>query len=157
MGRKSPQREIWPQFATRILGFDVLLLNVPTIDVDGETDPDVRWLRIQSTVFAALASKPSRLTGNEVRFIRRHMGLTLEAFGAVFGKSHVAARKWELSGDAPSRMDWSVEKDLRLRVQTHASGRARDFLHLYKALESVPPAHPHTFHIDCAADYAIAA
>ena len=42
--------------------------------------------------------------------------MTLQAFAARFGVSHVAVLKWEQRGNKPTGMTWSAEKDIRLFI-----------------------------------------
>lgn len=51
-------------------GFPVTLLNVPLIEVRGEWIPEVDQKELQERVVEALVFKPSRLRGNEIRYIR---------------------------------------------------------------------------------------
>jgi hypothetical protein len=130
-------------------GFPVRLLHAPTRRVVGEVVPVVQWNAVEAAVFGALAGKPGRLTGNEVRFIRQHLGLTLEAFGRLFGKTHPAVKKWEGAGDGPTQMEWPTEKDIRLRVQLHSSRSATAFRALYERLERLPEGEGGVIVVDC--------
>jgi len=138
----SKTRTIQREFLLEAFGFPVMLLNVPMVKVEGEWTPDVNYNEIEEALFAALPSKPNRLTGNDLRFIRQHCAMTLKAFGAEFGKSHAAVKKWEDFADLPTTMDWCTEKDIRLFVQFRVNARARDFRALYRQLRQVADAAP---------------
>lgn len=68
-------------------------------DVDG----------LHRAIGAALLSKP-RLTGPEVRFLRKDIGLSQRALGELLGVTEQAVAKWEKSGRTPK----PAERLLRL-------------------------------------------
>ncbi len=71
----------------------------------------------KSAAFVALATKPARPSGNEIRFIRRYFGMRLATFGRRFGNvAHSAVIKWERFGNTPTNMNWATEKDIRLAI-----------------------------------------
>jgi hypothetical protein len=63
--------------------------------------------------------------------------MTLKEFADRFGVKHPAVVKWERSGDAPTRMAWSTEKDIRLFVYQKL-GKAEELASLYESLAIVP-------------------
>ncbi len=131
------------------LGFPVEVIGVRKRTIRGEEVLDIPWNALAGRAFAALPSRPHRLTGSQVRFVRQHLGKTLEEFGKLFGKTHVAVLKWESSGDSATKMDWPTEKDIRLHAQAEACTRATDFRKLYKSLQSIPCEEPALLRIDC--------
>jgi transcriptional regulator with XRE-family HTH domain len=88
-------------------------------------------------VLLALARKPGRLTGNEIRFIRHQFEMSLAAFGARFDVTHPAVLKWERAGDKSAALKWPVEKDLRLFILDRLRVRASVFKELYESLREV--------------------
>ena len=132
--RKIKERVIYEGF-----GFPVVLVNVPMIKVRGSWTPEVDYNKLSRRLLEALAVKPARLTGSEVRFIRHMLSMTLEQFGKRFGVTHPAVMKWERAGNNPTAMTWAVEKDVRLEVLQRPGGtRKRDFLSAYRALAKMP-------------------
>ncbi len=97
-------------------GFPVILRHVPMIKVFGRWTPDINYKQLERQILLALMRKPSRLTGREIKFIRHYFKLTLEAFGERFDERHTAVLKWKKMKEAPSRMDWSTKKDIRLFI-----------------------------------------
>jgi transcriptional regulator with XRE-family HTH domain len=132
-----PKRKRAAQVIDRGFGFPVRLKNVPMVQIRGTWTPDVDFDALAHEVLRALCLKPARLTGNEVRFIRLHHGLTLARFGKQFGLSHPAVMKWERAGDAPAGMQWGTEKDLRLWLYLELEGKknARGFVEAYTSLD----------------------
>ena len=134
--RKSQEMFVYEGF-----GFPVALLNVPMVRVRGAWTPDVDFNALSRRLLKALARKTVRLTGQEVRFIRHSLSMTLEQFARRFGVTHPAVIKWERSGNRPTAMAWAVEKDIRLQALRSASALAPSaFLKAYQALEDRPAA-----------------
>jgi len=120
-----PKRETWARMLERKcqeffvyegFGFPVVLLNVPMVRVRGEWTLDVDYNDLSRRLLEALARKPARLSGNEVRFTRHSLSMTLEHFAARFGVTHPAVIKWERAGNRSTSMSWAVEKDIRLEI-----------------------------------------
>ncbi len=119
-------------------GFPVRLLNVPTVRIRGAWTPQVPYNRISKALLRALASKTGRLTGDQVRFIRQSLQMTLEQFGLRFDVSRIAVDKWEKSGDEATAMTWPTEKDLRIFLLTKDAAKPQEIAALYAELEDVP-------------------
>lgn len=99
------------------LGFPVQIYNAPLSKIRGKWVLDIDFEKYERTVLFALTSKPSRLSGNEIKFIRHYLEMDLKAFGKRFGDvSHPAVIKWERCGDEATNMSWAIEKDIRLAI-----------------------------------------
>lgn len=121
------------------LGPPVLLRNVPMVRVRGVWTPDVDYNQLSRRLLAALVDKRARLTGDEVRFIRHTLALTLEQFARRFGVTHPAVMKWERQGNRPTAMAWAVEKDIRLEALRSLSDvQPARFLEAYSTLAEKP-------------------
>lgn len=129
-------------------GYEVILHHVPMIKIGIEWVLNLNPSIIDRLLVEAIPRQSSRLTGNQVRFIRDYTDMTLKAFADRFGVSHAAVKKWENTGDGPTNMSWSTEKDIRLFVLTHAGADAIDFQACYEALIAEPTARPAAIHID---------
>ncbi len=117
-------------------GFDVVIRNVPMVKVRGAWTPKIDYTKLARDVVLALAHKPVRLTGAEIRFIRLYFEMTLEAFGKRFAVSHPAVMKWEGAGIRAPALKWPVEKDIRLFVLDQLQVKASDFKSAYEHLRA---------------------
>ncbi|MCP4679051.1 MAG: hypothetical protein GY854_26890 [Deltaproteobacteria bacterium] len=117
-------------------GFPVVLRNVPMVRVRGFRTPDIDYNELHKAVLRALAYKPTRLTGNQIKFIRQYFELTLVQFGEYFDVSHPAVLKWENAGDDVPSIKWSLERDLRLFIMDRLNVAPQMLGELYKGLRS---------------------
>jgi hypothetical protein len=112
------------------------------VQVRGKWTPAINYTQLARAVLRQLVGLDGRLTGHQVRFVRLHFEMTLQAFATRFGVSHVAVLKWEQRGNKPTGMTWSTEKDLRLFIHRQLSGQPREFLQLYEQLVHVTAPRP---------------
>jgi DNA-binding transcriptional regulator YiaG len=110
------------------LGFPILLVNCPMKKVFGEWMLDINLAQLQEIVLRLLIYKPSSLTKDELRFIRKHFELTTTKFGQFFGVTHTAVLKWE-SGQV--RPQPTTEIFIRLFVLENLCAKSDEFLKLY--------------------------
>ena len=134
------QRKTQKSYTYDGLGFPVILLNAAMVKVRGAWVPDVDLNAIRDSVFKVMAAKPVRLTGNEIRFVRHHVRMTLEEFARRLDVTHQAVMKWEKCGDDATNMAWSTEKDMRLFVLRKSKAKPKEFMDAYAELERAPSA-----------------
>ena len=97
------------------LGFPILLVDPPMIEVRGHQVPDVSLRVVQDAAFHLLVVKPSRLTGAEVRFIRKHLRLRQADLARVLNMAnHSVVSQWESREDEPTGMEYNTEVLLRI-------------------------------------------
>ncbi len=130
------------KYIDRGCGFPVVLENVPVVQVRGKWTPALNYPHLAQAVLSQLAAFNGRLTGHQVRFVRHHFNLTLQAFAARFGVSPMAVPKWEQRGNKPTGMMWSTEKDMRLFIHQQLSGQPHEFVQLYAQLAHVTSPRP---------------
>jgi hypothetical protein len=145
-----PAKKIEKRFVYEGFGFPVVLRNVPMAKVRGAWTPMINYGALARAVLLALARKPARLTGNEIRFIRQHFEMTLSAFGARLDVSHPAVLKWEHAGDRPPALKWPLEKDIRLFTLDRLRARPAEFKALYESLGELANAPPRALELDAA-------
>ncbi len=142
------EQKIQKSFVDHGFGFPVILMNVPMIRIRGKWTPNINYNKLTDAVLRALCAKPARLTGNEVKFIRQHFEMTLQAFSARFSVSHVAVIKWEKKGDNPTAMNWATEKDIRLFVLSRLTEKDKALAELYRTLEQEKEARQKDIELD---------
>lgn len=98
-------------------GFPVQIVDAPFEKIGAKWALALNFEEYESVTLSALARKPARLSGNEIKFIRRKFKMGLASFGRRFGSvAHSAVIKWEKFGNTPTNMNWATEKDIRLAI-----------------------------------------
>ena len=129
------EKRIQKMFVDEGFGFKVRLFNVPMVKIRGAWTPNIDYNEFAKVVLLALCHKPYRLIGAEIRFIRQHFEMTLQAFADRFCVTHVAVIKWQRAKNKPTSMAWTTEKDLRLFVLSQFEPKAAEMAELYADLE----------------------
>lgn len=137
-------QKIQKRYIDNSLGFPVVLLNAPMIKVRNQWALNVNYNDYQEIVLSILAFKPARLTGSEVRFIRKYFQMTIRKFAGRFSIKHPAVVKWEKKEDKSTKMAWTTEKDIRLFILDELRRKATELHRLYKSLkeEAKEPKYP---------------
>lgn len=128
------KRKVEKMFIDNGFGFPVILLNVPMIEIRGIWTPDIDYIKLTNQVLKSLVFKKSKLTGNEIKFIRLTFEMTLKEFANRFYVTHPCVIKWEKEEDNSTGMNWVTEKDIRLFVFDKISSN-EDFRKVYLNLE----------------------
>ncbi len=129
-------------------GFSVTLLNAPMIEIRGEWVPDINQKVLQQRVVEALVMKQSKLTGNEIHFIRLFAEMTLSQFAERFDVTHPAVLKWEKAKNHVTGMTWTTEKDIRLFALEMLAPKDKEFRSVYEMLTDVAVEKPAAIKID---------
>lgn len=132
----SKKEKVVKSFVYDGLGFPILLSRVLFHQIRGEWVPKIDVERLADIVFKFLPSKPSKLTGNEIKFIRTYLEKSKPGFAELFKLSHTAVTKWEKAGNSPAPISPSQEMVLRLYLEDHLNVSDREFYKLYKSLET---------------------
>lgn len=98
------------------LGFPIELHDVEMIFVNGEYIPKLDIRKIADEAIKDLILQITKLTGNQIRFIRSYFSLSLREFSNVVNESHAAVRKWENFNDQPTNMDPNIEITIRVFI-----------------------------------------
>jgi DNA-binding XRE family transcriptional regulator len=114
-------KKIAKQFEYDGLGFPIMLLNVPLINIRGVEVPDINYNILQKNVLFILCQKSFPLTGNEVRFIRQFFKMNFTQFANTFGVTYASVIHWENSKNNLAKITPSTELCIRLYIL--------DFLH----------------------------
>ena len=122
------------------LGFPVLLLNPRMVKVRGERVPDVNLRHLQEAAFRLLVAKPGRLTGSEVRFIRKFLRMRQADLADVLNMAnHSVVSQWESRGDEAAGMDYNTEVVLRVWMAAKVGLADRLLNLLEKDLKNLTP------------------
>jgi DNA-binding transcriptional regulator YiaG len=121
------------------LGFRIFLLNAPMLTLpDGSKCPAPNMKKLQEIVFRELAKKPSRLTGSEIRFIRKHLRMTQCEFASWLNMAnHSVVSQWESRGDHLSGIDYNTEILLRLLMEAQISKKSISLLNELEKLRGL--------------------
>ena len=98
------------------LGFPVELHNVEMVTINGEEHPKIDVRNVADQAINSLVSHKSRLTGNQIKFIRTYFSMSLREFAEVVNESHMAVKKWENFRNESTNMDKNIEIMLRLYI-----------------------------------------
>jgi len=114
------------------LGFPIKLINAPMRKTLGKWVIDLDMNKLQVAVLRTLIYKPAPLTGDELKFIRKYLYLSMAEFGKVFGITHVAVVKWE-SGQR--NISPPMEICIRLYILEQLHARDKEFRNLYNTIK----------------------
>jgi DNA-binding transcriptional regulator YiaG len=103
------------------LGFPITLHNVELVEFDGEFHPKIDARKISDMAIISLVDQKSRLTGNQIKFIRKYFFKSLREFSIIVNESHMAVKKWENFNEKPTNMDINIEILLRLFIYDQTS------------------------------------
>jgi transcriptional regulator with XRE-family HTH domain len=124
------------KFVYEGFGFPVILLDVPMKKIRGIAVPDINYNALQLILLDLLSHKPFPLTGDEIRFIRQSLKMTLVEFAKHFGVTHSAVIKWEKSKDQFAKITSSTELHIRLFTLEHLKVSNEKFRNTFVALDN---------------------
>lgn len=68
----------------------------------GNVDPVIPAMnKVMQVIAGAVAAKPYRLKGEEIRFLRKYLGMSGEQFARLLGADKTTLSKWENDADVP--------------------------------------------------------
>ena len=94
---------------TNILGFKIKLLNVPILMVDGEEVVDVDFDALAEDIFFDFLRSPVRLTGDQLRFMRKHLALRQVEMFDILGLKQSTYSRFEANGN---KLAFDVDMEL---------------------------------------------
>jgi len=98
-------------------GFPVIFDSVPGIEVDGEMLPKVDWKKVGYLVVREICQgQRSALSGNQVKFIRTQLDMSMRDFAKWLGVVHGSVSEWEKKKSKKANMD--PHKEFVLRIKT---------------------------------------
>jgi DNA-binding transcriptional regulator YiaG len=132
------EKKIQKKYVDHGCGFPVLLHNVTMVKVRNVWTPQINYNDFSKSVVLSLSANSSRLTGNQIKFIRLYFEMTLKEFGQRFGVTHPAVIAWESKENRASKMDWATEKDIRLEIVKRILGNSEEIGNLFSTLSEKP-------------------
>ena len=130
MKKNGPDRKT-KTFIYKGLGIPVKLVNVPMKKAVGVWCIDINMNKLMRIVLEAIIHKPTALTGDEFKYIRKYLEMTMAEFGKEFGVSHVAVLKWE---SEQNKVSPPLELCIRLYVLNYLSAKDKEFRAFYREL-----------------------
>lgn len=123
------------------LGFPIELHNIEMIMINGKYAPKIDVRAIADDAIKSIVLQKTRLTGNQVKFIRTYFSSSLREFSKIVNESHMAVKKWENFKDNITNMDPNIEVRIRLFIYDkacikHKSDRIR-FYDQYQAINKI--------------------
>lgn len=97
-------------------GFPVVLVGVSVRVEYGDETLEVDFNILDKRVFAALLTKPARLSGAEVKFLRQSLQMTQEQFAKTVKVDRSLISKWEKQDLKATGMSSHIEFFLRLKL-----------------------------------------
>lgn len=108
--------KIVKEYRTGALGFPIIIHNVRLRKTGAEWYPEIKWNKLMHAALIGLMTKPSALTGNELRFIRNYFDLSYRAFAMKFGVTGPGVKKWEGKVNSKTDMQLGTERNIRLYI-----------------------------------------
>lgn len=126
------KKKIVAQFEYDGLGFSIMLLNCPIVEVRGVQVPNINYNILQRSVLLALCQKLLPLTGNEVRFIRQYMQMTYTEFANRFGVTHASVIHWEKAKNSFAKITPTTELCIRLSILDVLEAKDKLFREIFR-------------------------
>lgn len=86
-------KKVMKTFIYEGLGFPIELHNVEMILINGEYIPKIDVRAVADNAIKSLVLQKTKLTGNQVKFIRTYFSASLREFGKIVNESHMAVKK----------------------------------------------------------------
>lgn len=99
------------------LGFPVELSDVKMVYINDEWCPVIDVVHVARKEIEKLVTQDSSFTGNQVRFIRSYLNMSLREFAvSIANVTHTSISKWEKHHDQFARIDPNTELVIRLEL-----------------------------------------
>ena len=109
-------KKVMKTFIYEGLGFPIELHDIEMIMINGEYTPKIDVRAVADDAMKSLVLQKTKLTGNQVKFIRTYFSASLREFCKIVNESHMAVKKWENFKGKPTNMDPNIETRIRLYV-----------------------------------------
>lgn len=98
-------------------GFPIIFDELPAIKMKGELVPDIDWTEVATPIIQFICtSQDLPFSGNQVKFIRHHLDMTLREFATFMGVTHQSVMRWEEREKSSAHIDENSEIIFRIKV-----------------------------------------
>ena len=98
-------------------GFPIIFEKLPAIKVRGELIPDINFDELASPIIQFICIKQDFcFSGNQIKFIRHYLKMTLRDFANFIGVTHQSVMRWEEKAKASAHMGAHVEFVMKIKV-----------------------------------------
>ncbi|MBY0554925.1 helix-turn-helix transcriptional regulator [bacterium] len=96
-------------------GFPVIFEELPAVKLRGELVPDIDFTKMAPEIIKFIcADQDIQLSGNQVKFFRHSLNLSMRDFAKLVGVTHVSLNRWEKQKNHPAKIDAHTEIVLRI-------------------------------------------
>ena len=134
----------------------VVLNNIEQVRCEscGNIDPFIRNpKRLLERLIVGVASKPGRLEGQDVRFIRKQLKMTQEAFGRLFHVDKTTVSKWENDADAIGEQSDLLIRSVAITLSDVSKDLSRKIVEGFGEIASKHALSATPMSLDAANDY----
>lgn len=105
----------------------------------GNVDPIIPNVQQLFEVLAlAVLKKPYRLSGEDVRFLRKHLGMTAEEFSQVLRVDKTTVSKWETNDDVVGPQSEGLIRAVVLLMAKWTIDRPKDIIKILSRFDKSP-------------------
>lgn len=128
-------------------GFPVIFSELPAVKLQDELVPDVDFSQFAKPLIQIMCAKQlAPFSGNQVKFIRHHLQMSLRDFAKFMNVTHQSVMRWENKSKSAARIDVNMEIVLRLKILKKLGSDA-------VAIEEVVEKAQHTEELKPTTDY----
>lgn len=119
-------------------GFPVIFDEIPAIKLRGELVPDIDFAKLAPELIKFICTEQEiPLNGNQVKFFRHSLNLSLRDFAKFVGVTHQSVMRWEKQKNLPAKIDAHTEIVLRIQMLKRFHGEEKEILEAANQVEDV--------------------
>lgn len=98
-------------------GFPVIFEELPAVKLRGELVPDIDFNELAKPIVQYICTTQELpFSGNQVKFIRMHLDMSLREFADFMGVKHQSVMRWEEYEKQPAHIEAHIEIFMRIKV-----------------------------------------
>jgi putative zinc finger/helix-turn-helix YgiT family protein len=117
---------------------NVVLAGIPVAAcrICGNQDVEIEALEeVLRRIAMEVIAQPHRLSGHEIRFLRKHCGLTQASFAALLHAHVTTVSKWENGGDIPGEQSDRLIRTVALAMGEGLQGKLTEVVRGFPAIK----------------------